>query len=515
MGENIQDLTQFLCKNFDKIYNFDYNWTTMVTNRPAIFNDIDYVKCLNFIDNDVTTWEIEQYKLGNITELYHNFETLLVCNLKFYDRIINYATMIFYNYVRIGDDILTKNLDLIVSEISMTVTKLYCCALTSTKSTLSELEYAWDLKLKSPPSDNGLSPLEYNWKRLYDKSINFKLFMQYNAARVGTNGFRETWLNDKTSNRKLSQVCQKFTNKTNAIDESQLNEIFEYYQHITNNHRVLINSLRKSMDEMFLQTDSVAQRYAVYIFNNEFYLHSIKFSMRVEKSPDGNLIKEYLANSHECFIAESYLTKSMQEQINWVKYEIPQLLLYQRNLLQNLLYDLLKQDYRDIICYKYMYGTAAGDVISKIKFSGIFGNVYIIEELILEGRIIKTNKICKSKFNAAQYIIDKGYVIFGNREDVNKFIIDSVDVVTNEMIINHFNKYCKPIITHMFDVVNLYQQSNNDIIDVLCTGNINPEKFNNINIRTSVIKSDINPLKNITKKLIKKSNVKSYWRAIE
>lgn len=514
---DIVNPTQYLLKNLDKIYNFDLRWTSMITNKPLLFEDLEYAKLCNFIDNTTTQFEIEQFKLGNISDLYHNLETLLVCNLSKYDRIVSYGIMIFYQYVKIGDNILSKNLNTIIAEISITPTRLYCCALTSTKSTKTELEYAWNVKLLDVPSDSELSPLEYNYKLLYTKSKNFSVFMQYSALRCNTDGFRETWINDNTSNRKLSTVCAKFTNKTNAIDDSQLSDIYEYHKFVTKNHLTLLNSLRNSMSEMFTTNSQVNQddKFAVYCYSNEFYLHSVKFSMKViNKNPQ--ITKEYLANNIECFIAEKYLVNSMQEQVNWCKSEIPEELVYQKDLLTNLLFDMLKNNYREIICIKQMYG----GVLSKIRFSGVFGNVYIIEELMFDNRVIKEYRICKGKLNAATYIIEKGYTLFGNRDDIDKLLIDINDSdtgITNAIIKQHYSQYCKPIINHMFDVVSLYQKSKNDIIDVICYDKINREKFNNVNIKTTVIKdenSQANPLKNITKKLTN-SNNKSYWRAIQ
>ncbi len=496
-----------ILKNLDKIYNFDLKWTTLITNKPALFEDYDYLKISKFIDNEINQTEIDLYKSGKIRNLYANFETLLILNLKRYDRIINYGTMLFYQYVNVNGTNVSKNLENIITEISITPTKLGCIALTSPASTLSELEYGWNVKLMEPPDD--VSPLEHNWGKLY-KLENFRMFMQYCALRCNTNGFRETWINDITNNKKLSKVCTKFTNKSKAIDVSQLNDVVEYYKRIKYDHQKLINSLRQSMNDMFIShDDDDNQKYGIYVYNKSFYLHTIKFSMRVDNN-DGIISKSYIANSHECFIAEKYLISSMMNQIEWTKNDYTENNDYvnSKNILISLLYELLTENYHDVVAIKNMYG----NVFSKVTFSGIFSNVYINESLILEGRTIKINRKCLSKLNAATYLIDNGYVIFGYEDDVNEYLYND-DNNTNQYqkLIKLLSKYCKPVMTHMFDVINLYTQNNNNIIDLVVYNKFNPERINNISIQESNIKTDINPLRQFIQN---KNKGKGYWKVI-
>ena len=511
----VDNPTQYLLSNLNKISNFDHKWTSLVTNNPLLLEDLEYAKILPYIDNHVTDYEIEQYKLGQISNLYTNIEGLLISNLHKYDRIISLCTMLFNGYVTVDDERINNKLEHITGFLSITPTRLMCMALTSARSTKTELEYAWGLTLDDVPDDNvdsDKTALEYNWHILYNRSDNFKLFMQYCALRCGTNGFRATWIADKTSNKKLATVCSKFTKKSNAVDDSQLSSLFAYHQHTKNDNNKLLKALRSAMDVMF---NNENQNYAIYCYADEFYLHSIKFSMKVSIK-DGKIVKEYLANSYECFIAEKFLVKSMNAQINWVKREFPEELTQQKNILQNLLFDLLSNNYRDIVCIKNMYD----GVISRITFTGIFANVKIIEDLIVDNRVIKTNTFCFSKLNASKYIINRGYYIFGYSADIDTLLNNienhELQTITNKMFVDHYKNYCKPIINHMFDVIQMYNNMRNDIIDVLCFDKINPDKINNINIAETMLKTDnVNPLNNITKKSLRNKKSKSYWRAIQ
>lgn len=509
----IDNPTQYLLTNLDKISNFDRKWTTMITNNPLLFEDLEYAKILNFIDNHATDYEIEQCRLGNISNIYTNIETLIMCNLNRYDRIINLCTMLFLQYVTIDGVRVNKDLNKFTGQLSITPTRLMCMVLSSVTSSKVELEYAWGLTLDDVPEnsiDSDKSPIEYNWNKLYNRSDNFRLFMQYNALRCNTEGFRATWIADKTMNSKLSIVCAKFTNKTNAVDNSQLNDLYEYHKYVDDVNNKLLISLRKCMNIMF---NNESQNFAIYSYNNEFYLHSIKFSMKISIH-NNRIVKEYLANSYECFVAEKYLTKSMNAQINWVKNELPERFQRQKTILKSLLLELLNNNYRNVVCIKNMYD----GVISKITFSGIFANVKITEDLIVDNRVIKTNTFCYSKRNASNYIIDRGYYIFGIDTDVDillaKINNHELGMLTNQMLIDHYKNYCKPIINHMFDIIQMYNNMRNDIMDVLCYDKINPDKINNINIGETSLKTDVNPLSNI-KKNLKGKRAKSYWRAIQ
>ena len=173
---------------------------------------------------------------------------------------------------------------------------------------------------------------------------------------------------------------------------------------------------------------------------------------------------------------------------------------------------MLDNNYREIVCIKRM----VTGIVSRITFSGIFNNVRIIEEFLVDNRTIKISYKTLSKKNAANYIIEKGYYIFGIEKDILENFID--ENVTKKSLIKHYNNYCIPIIQYMFDVIKLHNISKNDIIDVVVAGQLNPNKINNHNIKyTSITKIDT---KQILAKGLEYQNKqmsgkrKTYWKAI-
>ena len=104
----IKNVGDFISGNFDKIEGFDFRWSSLISNNPLLFEDINYLKIKPFIDNQITEKEIQAYKSGDLRDLYATFDNLLVCNLKYYDRIINYCTMIFLHYIVIDDEIIRE-----------------------------------------------------------------------------------------------------------------------------------------------------------------------------------------------------------------------------------------------------------------------------------------------------------------------------------------------------------------------------------------------------------------------
>ena len=511
----IENIGDYLSNNFAKLDGFDYRWNSLITSTPLLFEDIDYLRCRQYVNNSITEKEIQAYKSGQLRELYATFENMLVCNLQYYDRIISFCTMIFLHYIRLSDENLTsQNLEQIPYIFDMTPTQIWCCALSNINSTEWELNYAWqinnvDIKFKyCKNEENGdKSIFELNWKTLYNNII-FSTFLEYSALRCGTQGFRETIISDKTSNRKLSQVCSKFTRTSTAINSDQLSSLVDYINEQEYINQKLYNVLFDNLKRMFNNDET---QFAVYIFNSEFYIHTSKFSMKVSRDTSGKITKDYLANSYECFAAEEHLFGSIKTQIEWSKYKLPPEFEYDKTILSTLLLQMLKENYKDIICIKRMneYG-----VLSKISFSGVFNNVYINEELMFDNRCIKSSKICLSKENASKYIIDRGYYIVGTETDVFEMIN-----ITKLSLTNHYSNYCVPVLQHMSEIISLHNLSKNDIIDVVYKGILNPNKINNKNIKYTNMKSDINPkrimqsMQDRQKNMLDK-NKKGYWRAI-
>lgn len=508
-SNTIGDLSKYFLDSFQKIDGFDYRWNSLITSNPLLFEDVDYVRCRGYVNNTITEEEIQAYKSGNLRELYATFENMLVCNLQYYDRIMNFCTMVFMHYVRLSEDEITsENLKNIPYIFDMTPTQIWCCAMSNINSTVWELNYGWKINGKEMNlSENvELSPIQYNWNKLYQNNI-FSKFIEYCAFRCGTTGFRETLLHDKTGNKKLSQVCSKFTRTSTAITDTQLNSLYDYINEIERINQKLYDSLYSCMKRIFNNDDT---QFGIYVFGSEFYIHSSKFSMKVSKDITGKISKDYLANSYECFAAEEYLSDSIKTQIEWAKYRVPLQFDYDKQILITLLKQMLKENYHDILCIKRMneYG-----ILSKIKFAGVFNNIYIIEELMFDNRCIKSSRICLSKENAAQYVINRGYYIIGKESDVY-----DLSEITRKSIVNHYTNYCIPILKHMSSIITLHTLSKNDIIDVVCSGILNPNKINNKNIKYTNVKTQLNPRQLMSNMFLKQntnSGRKSYWKAIE
>lgn len=523
----VKNTGDYLIDTFQKIEGFDFRWTSLISNDPLLFEDLNYFRIKRFIDNSITKEELKAYKSGKLSDLYHTFDELLVCNLKYYDRIINYCTMVFMQFVEINSINHEKDLDKIVLELELTPTKIWCAALTSEKSTKWEVEYGWNIRnLVEPIKDSERSIIGINYKRLYSESQNFAKFNEYNSVRLGVNGFRQSFMLENTPNRKLAQVCQKFTKTSIAISETQLDTVFKYSKELDGLNEKLYNALDSCLSVMFRGDKS---QYSIYILMNDFFIFTSKFSLKVSKI-NGKITKDYLANSYECFLAEEYLLGSIKTQIEWSQYKLNSGFEYDKNILKSLLVNLLLGNFKNVVCASKTFfidddwkDTDKRDVkICKVKFSGIFNNVRITENFMINNRVIKTQHVTLSKTNAAAYLIDRGYYIFGYDEDVSKLL--ELDNITKKDLVEHYSKYCIPVIHFMNDIVSMYQLNKIDILEYLVNDSLNPEKINNSNIiYTSITNKAEFDVQNVfnNKQQLKKitdsleTHKKSYWKVIE
>lgn len=514
----VDNVGNYLSENFKRIDGFDYRWSSLITSKPLLFEDVDYVRVRDYVNNECTQKEIQAYKEGKLRQLYTTFETMLICNLKHYDRIMSFCTMIFLKYVRISElDISREFLNDIPYVFDMTPTQIWCCALTGIDSTEWELNYAWKTKKnvvkQYPTEDSNQSLLELNYKYVYGNKI-FSKFVEYCSSRVGVSGFLDTYYNDKTSNKKLSQVCSKFTRTSTAIDDTQLQTISDYIYEDNRIVQKLFTSLNKSLFHTFLDPT----RYAVYIFSNEFYIHTQKFKMRVSKSDTGVITKDYLANSYECFVAEMHLQDTIREQLDWSKYQLPVDFEYDKNILTSILLTMINESYKNIKCIKRM----SDSIYTEITFSGTFMSVYIHEKFYFNKEVVHTTIKCFGKPNAAKYIINRGYYIFGTIHDIDVMFARDF---TKETLIKHYSNYCIPVEQHMSGVIMLHVTNNNDIIDVLTAGTINPQRINNKNAKYTMIKGNslnqkdvMNTMKKLANTIvdnkINKPKLLTYYRAV-
>jgi len=138
---------------------------------------------------------------------------------------------------------------------------------------------------------------------------------------------------------------------------------------------------------------------------------------------------------------------------------------------------------------------------------------------MFDNRCIKSNKVCLSKSNAVKYIVDRGYYLFGTEKDV--YDIALAETINRKLLTAHYINYCVPILQHMFEVIALHNLSKNDIIDVVCSGILNPNKLNNQNIKYTTIRGGNVDSKKLMAVGLDKQNKKndfskkSYWRVIE
>jgi hypothetical protein len=504
----VKNVSDFISGNFDKIDGFDFRWHSLITNNPLLFEDINYLRVKPFVDNIVTEDERQAYINGGLREIYATFDNMLMCNLRHYNRIMSFCTMVFMHYVTIGEDNVNKGLDKMPWELQMTPTKIWCCALSGPQSTGWEIGYGWNNKIIQTLKPNQYKSIfEIAWPMLY-KNATFAKFVEYSSLRCDTIGFRATRVSDVTPNRKLAQICAKFTKTSVAISEEQLETIYEYSREIEGIKSKLYVALENCLLQMFHGERS---QFSIYIFNKEYYIYTSKFTLRVS-CEKGVITKDYLANSYECFIAEEFLVQSIRTQIEWSRYQIPQQHSFDRNVLKSLMTRMLDENYRETMCLKRMndYGT-----VTKVTFKGNFANVRIIEDFMLDNRVIRTVTKVLSKKNAANWLIERGYYIFGTEADIFK-----LETISRQSLISHYSNYCVPVMSHMFDVIAAHEVSKNDIAEVIAKGYLNPARLNNENgMRyTNVMTTDSKQIFSTGMDRQNSHNLgkkKSYWTAIE
>ena len=50
----IKNVGDFIVGNFEKIEGFDFRWSSLISNNPLLFEDINYLRIKSFIDNQIT-----------------------------------------------------------------------------------------------------------------------------------------------------------------------------------------------------------------------------------------------------------------------------------------------------------------------------------------------------------------------------------------------------------------------------------------------------------------------------
>lgn len=511
MKNTIDFVGNYIEDSLSKIKGFDRNWITMISSKPLLFEDVDYMRVKNNVEDTITDEELEAYKRGDLRELYATFENMLMCNIQYFDRIMRFCTLNMFGYIRVDDQKTSQHMKKVVLNFSMTPTQIWCGALCGQFSTKWELEYGWGVKLYKGGG------LELNYNTL-NNFKNFNIFVKYSSYICESSGFRNTLLVDKTNNKRLSNICNKFTNNSAITSTEQLETIINYDEYVNDNVRKLYESLDRCLSSIYNGDKS---QYAIYIYSNEFWIHTSRFSMRVQRNEDGKLTKDYISNSYECFAAEQYLIKSTKQQIEWSKNVTPIQYEYDKNVLRMILYKMLSEgekSFRDVICVKRMERT--DNTTSVISFSGVFNNLYIEEKFMFDNHCIKTVTKCLSKENTAKYIIDRGYTIFGYSKDVMelmKKIESNNGNINKQMFLEHYSHNCMNILDYLKDIITVNSILKNDIIDfVTAKKNVSVIKIDdedNPHVRYTTIKG-ISNVKNISKYIKNKQQGKSYWQAI-
>mgnify|MGYP006872970459 CR=1 FL=1 len=504
----------FIEKNLMKVKGYDYNWISMISSKPVIFEDVDYLRVMHFINNTITEQELKEYQDGNLRKLYANFEYMLMDNLEYYDRIISFCTMYFHNYISIDGDRTDKYIPKHIIDMDITPTKIWCATMLSTSSTKFEIEYGWNIKCVN--LNNGNSPLQNNF-HILKRNTFFDTFISYRAFVNNTSGYRETFIVDRTKNKKLYNICKKFTEQSQIFSDNDIEMLSDYTKHVDDSVKNLYSSLDNCMSVLYNNDKSA---YAIYVFDDEFMIHTTHFGMRVFKK-NGQISKDYMSNSYECFVAEPYLKTSIKKQIQWCKYVTPNKYLHIIEVLVKLLEKLLETDFHEVVAVKRM-NTKTGTV-SYVRFSGIFDRVYIYEKFMHDNKVVKEYKKCLSKTNAARYIVERGYYIFGMKQDIDQLLnqFENESIPRINILKNHYNRYCVNIEEFMKDVIKRYNNQNSRIINTYING---VKDFNVSNdIKVTSLKSDGDTvnlvIKTVNSNLKNNSktndNIKSYYEVIQ
>ncbi len=295
-----------------------------------------------------------------------------------------------------------------------------------------------------------------------------------------------------------------------AISEDQLINVVDYCRIIDLEQSKLYNSLNVCLKNMYGGSD---EHFGIWIYPKEVFIQTTKFWMKIY-SDNGKISKDYLANTYECFAAEAGLIPSIKDQIKWGQFELPSNIEYDKQMLEYILLKMLESNFRNTMCVKRHnnYG-----ITSRITFKGSWANVKIIEELLVNQSVKQTWDITLGKANAAKYVINRGYYIFGEKNTIDSLLTNIIqNGLTKESILEQYTQYCIPVLDHMKDVIKLNSQLKNEVVDILCQGFINPNKlstdilYTNIknNTNSKTIMSDM--LKNQNKTLSKKS----YWAIV-
>ena len=84
MKNTIDFVGNYIEDSLSKIKGFDRNWITMISSKPLLFEDVDYMRVKNNVEDTITDEELEAYKRGDLREVYATFENMLMCNIQYF-----------------------------------------------------------------------------------------------------------------------------------------------------------------------------------------------------------------------------------------------------------------------------------------------------------------------------------------------------------------------------------------------------------------------------------------------
>lgn len=541
----IENVGTYIYDGLSEIVDFDTNWNTLISSTPLLFEDVDYARIVthNHIDARITEKELRAYRDGVLRECYSTLENLLMCNLEYYDRIISFCTMMFFGYIRLDSEKITRqNMKKLPLVMEMTPTKIWCCALMNAGSTQWEQMYAWEVFLEHQTVAENYSTLL--------QSDYFSTFIEYRAFINNTIGFRQTLLVDKTPNSNLSIYCSKFTKTSLAISDSKLEGLHEYANRVNVSTMNITNALYGILSKLYTKPDGTLSKYfALYVFPREIYILTGELTIRFEINEKEHIQKEYIANAQQCINLEKLLAETAGAQLGWVRQkplftEFPIETEVLKTILSNMLGPVGDGEtfrYKQIVCVKIHNQP---DCLSKLTFTGCATNLNMRESFIYNGRelkeqrpseadkdsVIKTLNKVKNKTDLVDYIIKRGYYIFGTESDVNALIIqiendfaENNGMIRPETLMNYYSRYTVPILNHLKDAIVLNEQYKNNVIDnyieVTDTGCIAENKLS-----TEVLPTDIKDktntfnardiLNNIVSRQSGNLSKKTYWQIV-
>ena len=267
--------------------------------------------------------------------------------------------------------------------------------------------------------------------------------------------------------------------------------------------------------------------FSIYVNMEDIHILTARFSMRITKK-EGMIVKEYLNNHKWCFKAEEYLAKIANVFVEWLEYELPAIHNYDVEILSSLLADKLNNDFRNTEVFGRVFESENNKdfttrPITRITFKGMFRLVRFTEDFLVAGRVIHSTEKTMSKQNAARYLINKGYYIFGDKGEMVDVIEERI--LTRKQLMEGYLKHTTPIMEYMRPIVEAWQNNRRNLIACAAFDTENPMLYAKGKIYTTQTKSKKNmSLRTIeiyNKKKIRKmeDNLKSrkktsYWEVI-